>query len=409
MNALSGDTPLFAEVDGKYGVYALKELFELHKQGHAIKVPALLNKRGKKIWVEVEDVVSYEKQSLKRITLATSRLFVEVSEDTIIPAYSSNLFSGTKKQIILKFKRVTNLKITQDLKRNDTFLLATRIPLNLPEGNQDEWEIGFALGFFVAEGTFHYRKHKNTKQSLAHLKGYAKQKGMALQEYLEYMTDIERVQLAVGETDFERKYIDILKKYFKFSTPCKVSENGYVLYSFDLTLIHLIKEYTEGHTSHDKHLKNEVYNRSLKFLEGILDGFLAGDGHFRKEQDLFAVGITTNYKLYNDLIFISKALGYDAHLHDGRFLKSPFNNYYYYQLSLSIFKNWHRYTALGLVREHIKSIEDVGEKEAFNLVLKHLYPEKDKHAKFNHLYFLAYGIMVSDAVKTFTKPLLPKP
>ena len=404
MNALSGDTPLFAEVDGKYGVYALKELFELHKQGHAIKVPALLNKRGKKIWVEVEDVVSYEKQSLKRITLATSRLFVEVSEDTIIPAYSSNLFSGTKKQIILKFKRVTNLKITQDLKRNDTFLLATRIPLNLPEGNQDEWEIGFALGFFVAEGTFHYRKHKNTNRSLAKLNGFAKQKGMTLKEYQNYTTDIKLVQLAVGETDFERRYVDVVKKHFKFANPCKMKhENGYQLYSSDLSLIHLIKEYTEGDDSHTKHLKNEVYNRSLKFLEGAMDGFLAGDGTFEKKWDRFRVGITTNYKLRDDLIFLSKALGYDAHINKGSFDKSPSSNNYYYHLHLSIFKNYHRHTALGLVKEHIKSIEDISENATFNLILKPLYPENDARSAFNHLFIVAYGILVSDAVKTFAK------
>jgi len=406
MNALSGDTPLFAEVDGKYGVYTLRELYELHKQGRAIKVPALLDERGNIGWVEVEDVISYGKQSLKRITLASSRLFVELSENAIIPAFGHYLFSGKEEQINLKIKRVNGLKVTQDLRYNNTLLLSTRIPLILPEGSQFEWEIGFTLGYFIAEGNLEERKHKNTKRSLAILNVYAKQKGMALEEYLEYMSDIERVSLTVGRSDFERGYVDVVQRHFKFTKPYKMKyANGYQLRSSDLDLIRLIKDYTEGHTSHDKHVKNEVYNRSWKFLEGILDGFLSGDGCYVKTMDLFLVGITTNYLLYNDLIFLSKVLGYDTHQNKDIFEKSHFPSYkkVYHCLRLSIFKNWHRHVALGLVHEYIKMVEDVGEKEAFNLILKPIYTQDDKHVKFNHLYFTAFGIMVSDAVKTFTK------
>ena len=403
MNALSGDTYLFAEIDDKYGVYTLKELFELHKQGRAIKVPALLNEKGEKTWVEVEDVVSYGKQPLKRLVLAASRLFVEVSEGVIIPAFSSLLFSGKEKEINLKFKHMNELKITQDMGYNDTLLLTTRIPLFLPEGNHEEWDFGFALGFFIAEGSFKYRNRSFTKNSLEHLRAFARKNGMSLQEYLEYMTDIERVQLSIGQSDFERGYMGVVRKHFKFAKPLKVSKNGYHIYSSDLEYIHLIKGYIGGSSSHDKHLKNEVYNRTKKFLEGIMQGFLSGDGYHDKKRDYFNVEITTNYRLYNNLIFLSKALGYDVHLLKGRFRKSHSSNKLYYTLHLNIFENWHRHTAVGLVRERIKSIEDVGEKETFNLVLKPLYSQDDKRAKFNHLYFTAFGILVSDAVKTFTK------
>ena len=413
MNALSGDTSLFAEIDGKYGVFTLRELYELHNQGHKIRVPALLNERGEKTWVEVEDIISFRKQPLKRITLANSMLFLEIFEDAIIPAFSRALFSGREKQIILKFKLANELKVTQDPRLNDTLLLATRIPLGIPEGDQTDWDYGFALGFWLAEGWFQYRKHKNTKRSLVKLNSFARKKGMTLEDYQKYMTDVKQVFLAVGSSDFERGYVDILQKHFKFTKPRKVSENGYQLFSSDLNFIHLIKNYTEGHTSHNKCVKNEVYNRSWKFLEGIMDGHLSGDAHFNKKWDYFHVEITTNYRLYNDLIFLSKALGYDLHLNNGRFEKSPSTNKYYYELQLSIFKNWHRHTAFGFVKERIKKIEDVGEREAFNLVLKPLYPENDKRSVFNHLFFTAYGFLVSDAVKTLDrgslKTFLPVP
>ena len=121
MNALSGDTPLFAEVDGKYGIYALKELFELHKQRRAIKVPALLNEKGNVGWVDVEDVVSFGIQPLKRVTLTATKLFVEISEGAIIPASSSLLFSGKEKEINLKFKHMNEMKVTEVLGNNDSF------------------------------------------------------------------------------------------------------------------------------------------------------------------------------------------------------------------------------------------------------------------------------------------------
>jgi len=402
MNALSGDTYLFAEIDGQYGVYTLKELFELHKQGKKIRVPTLLDERGNMGWIDVEGVVSFGKRNLERLTLSSSRLYVETTEGTIIPAYSSHLFSGTEKQINLKIKSVNKIKVSQDMKHNDALLLAVRIPLNIPEGDQTEWDYGFALGFWVAEGSIKRRKRKNTKQSLVTLNGLAKKKGMTLEEYQKYITDIELVTLSIGRSDFERDYVDLVKKHFKFATPYKIKyENGYQLFSTDLNYIHLIKDYTDGSGSYTKHIKNEVFNRSWKFLEGILDGYLAGDGYFDKKLDLFEVGLAANYRLYNDLIFLSKVLGYDVHLHNGYFAKSPSSNNYYYQLRLNIFKNWHRHTALGLVREHIKKIEVVGEREAFNLVLKPLYSETDTRVKFNHLYFTAFSFLVSDAVKTF--------
>ena len=410
MNSLSADTPLLAQVDENYGIYTMKELFELHNQGRKIKVPALLNERGEKTWVEVEDVVSYGKQSLKHITLASSRLYAEISQDTIIPAYSDRLFSGTEEKINLKFKFANGLKVTQDMGYNDTLLLATHIPLNLPEGNQGEWEIGFALGFFVAEGSFIYRKHKNTKQSLAKLTALARKKGMALQEYLEYMTDVVKVRLSVGQVDFERGYVDVVQKHFKFTAPYKDKRaNAYDLHSSDLSLIHLIKDYIDGSDSHTKHLKNEAYNRSWKFLEGILDGFLCGDGSYSKKMDLFTLGITTNYKLRDDLIFLSKALGYDVHLHNGYFAKSPSTNKVYYYLRLNIFKTYHRRTAFSLVKEHIRSVEDVGEREAYNLVVKPLYSENDKRSVFNHLFFTAFGFLASDAVKVLDRRTLKTP
>jgi len=406
MNILSWDTYLFAEIDGKYGVYTLRELFEIHGKGHRIKVPVLLNERGDKGWVEVEDVVCFEMQPLKRITLARSRLYVEINEDAIIPAYSCELFRKTKEKIILKFKRINELKTMKDLSHNDSLLLTTNIPLFFPEGNNEEWEVGFTLGFWVAEGSIRKRKHSLTKRSLAILTAFARKKEMTLKAYLEHMTDIKEVFLAVGRSDFERGYVDILQKHFKFSKPYKQKHaNAYTLRSSDLSLIHLINNYTEGNDSHTKHLKNEAFNRSQKFLDGILKGFLAGDGSFMKKLDRFQVGITTNYRLYNDLIFLAKILEYDIHLQNGCFIKSPSGNYYY-QLHLSISKTYHRRTALGLVKEHIKKIEDVGEREAYNLVLKQLYPETDKRAIFNHLFFTAYGFLVSDAVKTLDRSVL---
>jgi len=104
----------------------LKELYELHNQGCKIRVLTLLNERGEKGWGEVENVVSYGTQNLKRLTLVTTHLYTEVSEDAIIPAYSSELFSGREKEINLKLKRVNELKVTQDPRRNNSLLLTTR-------------------------------------------------------------------------------------------------------------------------------------------------------------------------------------------------------------------------------------------------------------------------------------------
>jgi len=401
VNALSGDAPLFAEVDGKYGVFTLRELYELHNQGRAIKVPALLNERGEKGWVDVEDVVSCEKQSLKRITLATTRLYVEASKNAIIPAFSSRLFSGREKRINLKFKPVNELTFANDPTFSDTLLTAIRIPLNIPIGTQNDWEYGFCLGFFISEGNFEYRRRSFTKRSLAILNGFARKMEMSLEDYLKFTTEILRVDITVGQQDFERKYVDILLKHFKFAKPnIRKSDNSIMLYSSDKKFIHLIKDYIDGFNAHTKRLKNEAYNRSFKFLEGIMDGYLSGDAHYNIENNHFDVGMTENYLLYNDLIFLAKILGYDVHLNKDIFVKNFKTGKIYHVLRLKVFKQFKRNSALGFVKEHIKTVEDAGVKESFNLVLKPLYPKDNKRSFFNNLYFTAYGFLVSDAIKT---------
>jgi len=72
----------------------------------------------------------------------------------------------------------------------------------------------------------------------------------------------------------------------------------------------IIKHYTSRAGAKHKRLSGSAFNENNKFLEGVLDGFLAGDGYYDAKNDRYRFALTTNRDLVEDLRVICNRLGF---------------------------------------------------------------------------------------------------
>jgi hypothetical protein len=148
----------------------------------------------------------------------------------------------------------------------------------VPEGDTspaalDDEAVGWFVGLYIAEGSHSER----TIQIAGHVKELARLK--RLQE------------LAAA-----------------FHGTCTVHATGGNAATINLTgrfLDAILETYVGGRTAKDKHLRPACWQRSNRFLQAVLDGYLSGDGHWREDAHRWIVGFTDNDALAADL----RALG----------------------------------------------------------------------------------------------------
>jgi hypothetical protein len=72
----------------------------------------------------------------------------------------------------------------------------------------------------------------------------------------------------------------------------------------------IIRHYVAGKGAKQKHLSRHAFNESNYFLQGLLDGFLAGDGYYDAQNDRWRFRITANRELEYDLKTLVNRLGF---------------------------------------------------------------------------------------------------
>jgi len=94
----------------------------------------------------------------------------------------------------------------------------------------------------------------------------------------------------------------------------KTSENGSTVALKGPMLWGLIDTYVSGELASGKHLHPRCWRRSNDFLRAVLDGYLAGDGHYDAANDRWRLGFCTNDELVADLRTIGARLGVSVRL-----------------------------------------------------------------------------------------------
>ena len=97
----------------------------------------------------------------------------------------------------------------------------------------------------------------------------------------------------------------------------------------------IIRHYTSKAGAKHKRLNGNAFNENNKFLEGVLEGFLAGDGYYDAKNDRYRFALTTNRDLIEDLRVICNRLGFFMR---DRLSKTTANNKEYRTFQIEIRK-----------------------------------------------------------------------
>lgn len=285
-----------------------------------------------------------------------------------------------------------HFKKAEELTTKDHLWINYSLPIPLLEGNQVDYEKGFICGFFIAEGTYIKQKvgiYKDNPLSKNAQKRWGRKEKPGISYY--------GVQFACGVKDRERGYLEFLEKY-NIRTK-NYTGNALSIYSYDKNLLDMVKTYINGEVCHEKHLKQAAWNTSLKFIKGIVDGFLAGDGHDDKGSSRWRIGIKPNEKIKDDLMLACRLIGYES-----RYEGIKKNNYGTHTMGITIRKKISRKIIGGLYVDKIHKIEKLGKKKTYDIEIEPIYtsfcgkgetkiPTTEKRkGKWNNLYFLANGI-----------------
>lgn len=185
------------------------------------------------------------------------------------------------------------LKKAFELKVGDE-LVSCQLP-NQTENvtNLPQTEIGWLVGTYLAEGS----RGKDGK--------------------------VIQIASHINEKDRFEKLCKIAKLYHGTCRMHQTSENGATINIYSKVISGIIDTYIAGNSAKSKHLTTKAWQRDNEFLEGVLCGYLEGDGHYDEKNQRWRLGFTRNELFAQNLRTICARLGYILTLNPGT---AMFNN-----------------------------------------------------------------------------------
>lgn len=355
---LAEDTKMFVLRDGVYLHIPIQEV----KVGDYVLT---FDMRNNLRMVRVKNVYDNGIAPVLRIITKSGREVV-CTEEHEFPVKASYVYGSEFLQ--LSFKKA------KELTGKDYLWVNWHLPLVGSKAfSMEDYAKGFVVGFFIAEGNYIKKRLKS---------GELVYRG---------------IQFSCGVKDLEKGYIDYLKAY-----DVKIYRYGrnVIVRSHDKRLLSLIKSYVDGERAKDKHFKQSVWNESIEFMKGVVDGFLAGDGCFDKKHNRWMVGITFNQDLLDDLVLACRLIGYEFR-YEGVKRTNLGTKAVEFVIRPSIKRC--RYKEYLYV-DQIDKIEMVGVRRVYDIEVEPIYTSycgkgktdkptiEKRKAKWNNLYFLANGI-----------------
>jgi DNA modification methylase len=365
MWCLASGTKLFVNISGKYELLTIKDLYD--RKEEKILVPTQ-DAYGKNIWIRVKNVFDNGKSETIKITTHSGCDVICTPNHKLV--YRNSNVKLIKKQS--NFRRPGIIE-ARKLDKNNFLYTNVNMSIDLPDGDDKDYDDGYFIGFYIAEGS---KRKRNGNDA--------------------------GIQLACGIKDIERGYVAKLKRWKlnQYIYPNRPNQVNLRCNGTDVT--DFINEYIDGEVCDAKHLKTVAFNRSKKFLLGILEGFLDGDGSHDKENNRWRIGIKPNEELKDQLQLICRILGFDFRYSGTRSVKCKDKNYFV--MDMSIKKGHFRIVNYGCIVERIRSISYQGMENVYDLEVEQLYDDNPKGRKngnrnepeymnnYNNLYFLANGI-----------------
>lgn len=378
---LEENTLLFVRKKGKYALLSIKELYADFDDTFMLTQ----DMQGKQRWVKIKNILYIGKRQGIAIVTKSGREVISTEDHKFVVKQSS---------LVNQSFRKIKLKKAIELSTRDYLYVNSEVNIKLQKANALDYKRGFLIGFFLAEGSYiktELKPYKDNKFSL-----YARRR-WGIQKRGEKIVGI---QLSCGISDLDRGYISILEGLYNFRF--YTYDKSLCIQSRDKQLLLFIQKFVAGEYCDGKHLTQEAFNQSSHFLEGIIKGFLAGDGHYEPSNKRWRVGIKPNSLLKSQIEFICRILHYDFRYYSTRKIGK------FEVMSFSIrTDSKYRTVNFGCNSDKIDKIEPSGECNFYDIEVEPIYfggkgnnqykqeikPTTDKRkAKYNNLYFLANGI-----------------
>ena len=374
---LNKQTELFVKINDFYNLLTIEELYNYINTNIKSKIKILSKTHtGKDIWVDIKNIYKNGLQKCSKISTTGGNEVICTNNHRFV----------YKKRGITKFKESIRknhirpkIKEAQKLTCNDFLYISNKIDkIDLPKGTHTDYLKGYFVGFFLAEGN---------------LISYG-------------------VQLAVGQKDFDLGYINKISQLFDYKK--YQYKTGAIYLRFKTNVNKFISQYVSGNTCDTKKVKSLVFNTSINFLKGLIDGFVNGDGTSRNYiKGSSYIKIKPNLKLKNQLQTICRILGYEFRFYGIKnntyIIKTNKNNVAktYYSMHFAIYKKSFRKRNInfGLKTDKIQSIENIGKQETYNIEIEPIYnglgsnqyhscntSKQSRLNIYNHLYFLSNGV-----------------
>lgn len=384
---LGEKTFLFVKYNNKYRFISIKDLYKEFKKSDDVFV-LTQNAEMEYVWQRIKNIYDNGMADAVHIKTKTGAEVVSSLNHRFVTKKSTN----TNKNI--KYRKIS-LTQAHDLTKSHYLQVSQFIDnIDLPVGGRHDFDLGFVVGFYMAEGNKIFRYYEEYKDNLLSLSA---QKRWSRTERGKKEVG---VQLSCGVTDLDRGYLNKVFDIFK----CKhyIYGNSVAVRSYDKKFVRLLDKYTFGDVCDNKYLKDNAFNKSISFLRGVVDGFLSGDGWKDVANDRWRSGIKPNEKFVEQLRLICRIIGYEF-----RLCSNGKNSDGYNVMNFTIRKQPLRQSSAGLIDDKIDSIQEVGKLKVYDVELEPLYcgfkgnnqhtkklwPTSDKRrSKFNNLYFLANGI-----------------
>lgn len=352
---LYGNTSLIAMKNGHRFFTTIEELYNNYE---GVSLPSQ-DKYGNNIWVPVKNVFYNGKMNTLKVKTRSGREVVCTSNHKFVKKNSSYT------KICSNYRKID----VGELKDEDYLLINVNNKFDIDKGDECDYDHGYFVGFFLAEGNYIKRKGKKVG-----------------------------IQLSCGVKDIGRGYIKKIKKYSDIRT--YIYNNIVCIRKYSKKIASDISKYIGGETSHDKEIKSEVLNTSISFIRGVMEGFLDGDGSY--DNGRWKVGLTLNKRLLVGIESLCRILGWDIRIQNDRVVNG------YNTMNFQIRKNLETRTVnFDMITDKIRSIEDNGLSDVYDIELEPIYTggignnqykriiqetRQERYLKYNHLYFLSNGL-----------------
>jgi hypothetical protein len=381
-NGLGGNNNFLYRYKDRYAFSSLNTIYELSKRLE-IHLPTVDHK-GNQVWVKIERLQLLGEGVTQKV-IPTNGLYMTSMLSQRLPIYVNVNQKHHNSYLRINFKQI------KQLVRHDKLWFFTNMNIDLDQGGRNEYRKGFFIGFFIAEGNFIYYKHVIKQDSVfsrSALKRWSKNKGYrSIDDYMKERKDIKikGLQLVCGVKDIERGYLEML--------PFRINVNQYKntihVSIYDKDAINLVKKYVEGSISKDKHLKSTAFNSSKQFLKGALDGFIAGDGH--REKTRISIGMTSNYILRDQLMFMSKLYGMQPRYSETFAYATKDKKKRYHVLILKIYSFNNRIIRNNIIFQQLRRIEEYKTEKIYELEVESQASISDE---WNKIVVMGNGLVI---------------